>query len=135
MEDQEKCIQQFFGEAANIILLKDGNSSVLNGALERKIIDTLCSMCQEAFQMPAFGVSIDKLTREEMKKGIWLRLVYESEKQCFGMGFTELAFQVVPEYRGFNLCRLFQGEYTGRCFYLDLRGGSMSELYEVLITL
>ena len=51
------------------------------------------------------------------------------------MDFSELAFEVVPEYMGFNLCRLYEGAYTGRCFYLDLRGGDMRALYEVLTSL
>ena len=45
-----------------------------------------------------------------------------------GMPFEKLLLKAEPEYRGFNLCRFFNGKYGGRCFYLDLNGGDMRAL-------
>ena len=36
---------------------------------------------EQAFPMPAFGVSFDRLTREEMKNGLWLEFVFP-QVQC-----------------------------------------------------
>ena len=68
------------------------------------VLSALESMSENAVQMPAFGVSIDELTRKDMQKGVWLRLSYAENQSCFGMDFSELAFEVVPEYMGFKMC-------------------------------
>ena len=133
--EEEKDIKQFFPEAETIILLREGTEKILGETARKKVLSALESMNENAVQMPAFGVSIDELTRKDMQKGVWLRLSYAENQSCFGMDFSELAFEVVPEYMGFNLCRLYEGAYTGRCFYLDLRGGEMRALYEVLTSL
>ena len=118
--EEEKDIKQFFPEAETIILLREGTEKILGETARKKVLSALESMSENAVQMP---------------KGVWLRLSYAENQSCFGMDFSELAFEVVPEYMGFNLCRLYEGAYTGRCFYLDLRGGDMRALYEVLTSL
>lgn len=78
--------------------------------------------------MPAFGVCIDSLTRQEKQSGVWIEFVFDEEHSGDGMPFEKLLLKVEPEYRGFNLCRFFNGKYGGRCFYLDLSGGDMRTL-------
>lgn len=133
--EEERNVVDYFAHADTMIVVRDGEERELSGESFRKVMHALQIMTETALQMPAFGVSIDRLTREEMKKGIWLRLIYGEEQICFGMNFSELAFSVVADYRGFNLCRLYRGKYEGRCYYLDLREGNMSALYEVLTNL
>ena len=94
--------------------------------------DAWAEMTKEALPMPAFGVSIDRLAREGMQKGVWAEFVFAQEQVLDGMPFTALLFEVRAEYSGFNLARLQDGGYNGRCFYLDLRGGTMRPFAEAL---
>ena len=89
-------------------------------------------MTAGAHQMPAFGVSIDKLTREEMKKGDWVEFYFAEEKQGNGLPFDSLLMAVRAEYRGVNLVRNSGGAYQGRCIYVDFGGGDMSALASAL---
>lgn len=130
--EEEREITSYFSQARKIISVRDGKTLNLINEDKKKVESALMKMCEKAVQMPAFGVSLDALIRSEMQRGVWLRLIYENTQICSGMPFTELAFQIVPEYGGFNLCRLNNGAYEGRCFYLDLRGKDMSALYGVL---
>ena len=52
------------------------------------------------------------------------------------MPFEKLLVQVGKEYYGFNLIRYTSERgYDGRCFYLDLVGKNMNDLYDLLTDL
>lgn len=89
-------------------------------------------MTEGAHPMPAFGVCIDALTRQEKQAGVWLEFKFPQTQTSGGMPFDKLLLKVCPEYRGINLCRYSGGAYGGRCFYLDLGEGDMSGLYQAL---
>ena len=89
-------------------------------------------MTENAVRMPAFGVSIDRLTREEMQRGLWAEFRFSAPQICANMPFERLLFKVEPEYRGFNLLRYSGGKYEGRCYYIDLREGDMRSFSETL---
>lgn len=91
-------------------------------------------MTKQALPMPAFGVSLDALTREERKKGTWAEFLF-TEEQGEELPFERLLVQCEPQFCGFNLIRYTQGGYNGRCYYLDLNGGDMSALCECLANL
>ena len=89
-----------------------------------------------AYEMPAYGVSLNNLTVEEMQKNLWLEFEFGKELQHNGMPFEKLLVQVQKEFYGFNLIRYMSGHgYDGRCFYLDLNGKNMDGLYDLLIKL
>lgn len=90
-------------------------------------------MTRTALRMPAFGVSIDALTQENIKKGIWVKFYFEEVKCCDGMNFSALAVNVRPKDCGFNAERENGGKYQGRCYYIDLNGNTTEELYAALI--
>ena len=133
MED----IRQAIGKASAVRVYRDGKIfefaagssafSALYAAWER--------MTDAALLMPAFGVSMDALTRKEREQGTWVEFCFADELECGGMPFDRLLIGVLPEYRGFNLIRRSGGEYTGRCFYLDLREGTMQELYAAALAM
>ena len=83
------------------------------------------AMTAQAIQMPAFGVSIDRLTREELRHGYWAEFIFPSAHVCAGMPFERFLFKIEPDYRGINLVRCNGGKYEGRCYYLDLREGDV----------
>lgn len=97
-----------------------------------EILEAWQKMTEGAHQMPAFGVSIDKLTREEMKSGNWVEFCFSPAQHSNGLPFDALLMVVRPEYRGVNLVRNWEGAYQGRCIYIDLDGGDMSALAAAL---
>ena len=114
--------------AGRIIVIADGREHCFEkgDAAFRAIIKAWNEMTATAIRMPAFGVSIDELTRREMKQGLWTEFRYEKETSCAGMAFDRLFVCVKEEFRGFNVVRHVQEKYQGRCFYVDLSGGDMS---------
>ena len=89
-------------------------------------------MTENALQMPAFGVSIDEHTREELKKGMWIEFLFGEEHIVQEMPFEKLLIGCRKDFRGFNLVRYWDGKYFGRCFYLDLREKTMQDFCECL---
>ena len=121
-------IAEYFGKASAVRVLNGGEEKVFGreSAVFAEIADAIGEMLSEARQMPAFGVSIDKLTREEMKKGLWVEFDYEKTMDCWNMPFDSLLIAVKAEYRGLNVVRKTEGKYQGRCFYVDLGNKDMS---------
>lgn len=96
-----------------------------------KIIQTLVKITEHSHEMPAFGVSIDNLTREDMKQGLWVELRFDNVCRYEGMDFEGLLINVGNNDFGFNLIRMNNGIYDGRCFYLSL-SQSTKELYNLI---
>lgn len=96
-----------------------------------KIMDALKNVTRGSRDMPAYGVSLDGEVRVALKSGVWVELTMNGEKTFGEMPFEKLLIQVEPEAMGFNLVRYHNGEYEGRCFYLDL-DVSMRELYDTI---
>lgn len=129
-------IQNSIERSTQVLVYTDGVVKAYRRGTDvfSKIEKTWNEMTREAFPMPAFGVSIDSLTREEMKEGIWVEFLFEKETECDGMPFERLLVAVKPDYHGFNLIRFTSGGYNGRCFYLDLREKTMQNFYSMLET-
>ena len=106
-------------------LLKRGNEKF------EKILKTLKDVAEYSHDMPAFGVSLDNLTKEEIKTGIWIELEFKKTYLFNEMPFDALLIKVEQDSYGFNLIRRNNGKYEGRCFYLSLNE-SMNNLYEVI---
>ena len=85
-----------------------------------------------AVRMPAFGVSIDALTRKGRESGLWMEFCFGAELLCGAMPFESLLFEVRRDFHGFNIVRGRGGRYEGRCFYGDLRQATMQPLYDAL---
>lgn len=132
-----KEIQRYPAEAGSVCVYADGECTVFENGTEEyaSILRAWDAMTEQAIQMPAFGVSIDRITREELRHGIWAEFVFPSVCVCAEMPFERLLLKVEPEYRGFNLIRCNGGKYEGRCYYLDLREGDMRGFYDMLRSL
>ena len=96
-----------------------------------KITEAILTICKDAREMPAFGVSLDSETREAIKTGLWIELVYSTTQEYNEMPFDSLLIQVEKDYTGFNIIRKQNNKYEGRCFYLSLNG-DMTALYDAL---
>lgn len=100
-------------------------------SLYNKITESIITMCNDAREMPAFGVALDEETRVAMETGLWVELVYNNTQEYNEMPFDTLLIQVEKAYSGFNIIRKYKGKYDGRCFYLSL-DGDMSALYNAI---
>lgn len=105
-----------------------------NSAEFDEILSQMDIMLTGSHEMPAFGVSLDNETKDAMKKGVWLKLIYDKTFVHNEMPFDSLLIQIEKDWTGFNIYRGNNGIYEGRCFYIDIVDSDMSELYEVIIS-
>lgn len=123
-------IQDSFKDSQSITVYKNGASQTYYKEDFQEILEVFEKMILGSREMPAFGVSVDKLTREELKHGLWIEFNF-SKTMDYGMPFESLLIKVEKDYSGFNIIRKYNGLYEGRCFYLDLEG-TMEELHNFL---
>lgn len=90
-----------------------------------------CDAIEEARQVPALGVAIDNLVKEDMKEGIWIKFIFEKTFIKSEMPFDELLINVQKNSSGFNIIRGNNGIYDGRCYYLELNS-NLDKLYEFI---
>lgn len=131
-------IYNVFDSATEINVYNEGVkvSYSAGGKEYEDILEQWNNMIDGAHQMPAFGVSINDLTLKEMEKGLWVEFCFDKQAECCGLPFEKLLVNVNKEYYGFNLIRYNSNcGYDGRCFYLDLVGKNMDELYDLLMKL
>ncbi len=128
-------IEQAFPEADEIYVYREGQviRCAQGGDEYDRIMAVWQSTLEECRQMPAFGVSLNDMTVKAMQKGVWIEFRYSGVCECQGMGFERLAVNVVGSFKGFNIVRYCDGLYEGRCYYVDLVRGDMSEVYDCLI--
>lgn len=84
-------------------------------AIKSKLRDLFLS----ARLMPAFGVSLHDETTKELQKDVWLKINFSKIVEKNGLPFSSLLFKL-EEVQGFNLIRLYNDRFDGRCLYLDL---------------
>lgn len=122
-----------FKDADNINVMLEGiTKNFKRGEKEYKlIIDTLYKITLHSHEMPAFGVSLDNLTRDDMKNGSWIELCFNQTMSHEAMTFDSLLMRIENNHFGFNLIRKNNNKYDGRCFYLSL-DNSTKELYEAI---
>lgn len=90
-------------------------------------------MTENAYDMPAFGVSLHNETLEALKNGRWIEFEFNEKQTYNGMTFEKLLIQVESVFQGFNLIRYNSEKgYDGRCFYFNLVDKDMSELSDYL---
>ena len=131
----EQSINEVIGACDKIEVISDGvvKSFSCADAQAKSILSAIASMNEGGWEMPGYGVSIDRLTREEMKKGMWLRLVYDKKQTRNEMPFDSLLIRVKGEYCGYDLIREADSKYQGRVFYFNLKEGkNMQELFSLM---
>lgn len=131
---QAGLLPEIFSEAQMVKVYNDGQEIVMSQQVKSDFDTLFVEALDGARQMPAFGVSIHKLTVEEMKSGIWVKFIYQQTMEADGMPFDELLVHVQKDMHGVNIIRGNGGSYNGRCFYLDLNG-TLDEVYDFLANL
>ena len=128
----ENLVDSFDKVAEMVVTIENVETKLEKGNDKyEEIMLALKEITHNSHEMPAFGVSIDNLTREEMAKGTWLELNFDTTCKLEGMDFDGLLIKVEKGWHGFNLIRKNNGKYDGRCFYLSLEN-SMDKLYGVI---
>ena len=129
-------ISEYFDSAQTINVYNQGTKTAYSagGKEYASVLTVWNKMIAGAHEMPAYGVSLNHLTVEEMQKNLWLEFDFGKELLHNEMPFEKLLVNVGKEYYGFNLIRYTSKRgYDGRCFYLDLNGTNTNELYDLLI--
>ncbi len=128
-------IQNVFTEAEEINVYNEGVKVTYSSENDnyKKILENWNSTIENSYQMPAFGVSINNYTVEEMKHGLWVEFCFGKQIERSQMPFEKLLVNVNKNYYGFNVIRYTsQRGYDGRCYYLDLNGNNMDNFYDFL---
>ena len=131
---QAGLLPDLFQEAQMIKIFNEGQEIVISEQTKQEFDKLFVEAISNSRQMPAFGVSIHKLTIEEMKSGIWIKFIYDKTMQACNMPFDELLIHIQKDMHGVNVIRGNDGIYNGRCFYLELEN-SFDAVYEFLSNL
>ena len=128
---QANVMVDLFSEVSMVEIYKDGEVYLLNQEQQKEFDEIFCEIMEGAIQKPAFAVSLDDLTKEEMKSGFWVKFIFDNTMFKSEMPFDELLFNVTENAHGVNIIRGNDGIYQGRCYYLDLEG-TMNMLYDFI---
>lgn len=127
-------IKEIINNCCSLAVYSEGQKIIKKSSEKdfKKIIEAWNSMTDGALEMPAFGVSIDKYTKEQLKSGLWVEFIFDAQLSHCDMPFSKLLVNVVGNFKGFNLSRYTQeAGYAGRCFYLQL-SDDMSDFEKVV---
>lgn len=93
-------------------------------------------LTENVHEMPAFGVSIDKETRDALQRGLWVEFSFADQQIHSEMTFDKLLVCIEKGFTGFNIIR-YNAEYgySGRCYYYDLVNKDMTYFYDIIVNL
>lgn len=131
-------IYEVFDKSEQITIYSDGAKTQYSPIDENysKILGKWNELLTGSHQMPAYGVSLNDYTLEQLKSGLWVEFTFKKEYECGGMPFQKLLVEVKEGFYGFNIIRYTEKYgYDGRCFYIDLNGKTMSDFYGFLANL
>ncbi len=128
---QANTMIDLFSEATMVEIYKDGQIINLSEDEQKEFDNIFCSSLEGSVQMPAFGVSLDEITKEEMKSGIWIKFIFEKTIIKSEMPFDELLIHLEKDSYGINIIRGNSGVYEGRCYYLNL-DNNLNALYSFI---
>jgi hypothetical protein len=114
-------LQDTLSKISSFEILKGGEKELIfqSNPKFQSILNNLENLFLNSMLMPAFGVCSHKETEMAIRKDVWLKINYNENIKKNTLPFTALIFQL-DETVGFNLIREFNGEYGGRCLYLNL---------------
>lgn len=128
-------IMNIFPQAQEIRVYRQGECQSYTCGEQKfeEIVAEWNAMTVSALPMPAYGVSLDGETVQALASGVWVEFCYSAPMVCEDMPFERLLIQAQPQSMGFNVIRYnTQGGYSGRCYYINLNGGTMCDFYECL---
>ena len=135
LNDDSRDIKSILSKVQSIEIFKNGKTKKFQ--LKEQAFDSTLSAIISKFEgaliQPAFGVSLDNETREELKRGEWIKLNFNSTLTLNELPFEALLFRLENECYGLNLIREHQGKLNGRCIYLSFDNAiNLSEILKNL---
>ena len=134
-EEDENYLKNKLASPCGLKVYDDGNEVFFAfGSPEfDKAVAVLKNINEYGYEMPALGVSLDSLTKEEMRSGLWAEFLYDRVEEHRGMPFDSLLIKVNAGDCGYNAVRGVGGKYDGRVFYYSLaKGKTMRGFAETL---
>ena len=131
-------LNEIIASSECINVYNDGEVSVYrqNETPYNRIVEGWKLLCENAREMPAFGVSLNNETIEARNIGLWVEFVFDKQHTHSSMTFEKLLVKVEKEWQGFNIFRYnAEGGYNGRCYFYDLVGSNMAQFYDILVNL
>ncbi len=119
--DNENNLADILDNIESFSIFTNGKTNVIDFKMGKflNVKNKLKDVFNHARLMPAFGVSLHEETQRELESGNWLQINFQNEQTQNGLSFNSLLFKL-EETQGFNLIRLFNKKYEGRCLFLDL---------------
>ncbi len=132
--DRYDSIEKYFSLATAVVIHADGKTTKYTKEFNEygQILSSLNNICHDCREMPAYGVSLDRETKAEIKVGLWLELAYDKTLEHNDMPFDTLLIKVEKDYQGFGIIRGNGGVYEGRCFHIYCPKNTMENLYDLL---
>lgn len=129
-----KNITSSFNDSVQVEVVVDNSSFIFNKGTNEytNILNEFNKMIFNSHEVPSLGVSIDELTREEKKNGVWLEFKFNQINYSNEMPFEYLLINVNLDYYGFNVIRKYDDKYEGRTYYVNLVN-NMDNLYYYLV--
>ncbi len=111
-----KCVENI----KSFFVFKNGEQELISVDNENfnKLKETIVQIFDKARIMPAFGVSLDDETQNAITKDEWFQINFSKTQNENDLPFDSLLIKL-ETVSGFNLIRLHNGKYEGRCIYFD----------------
>ena len=135
-EYNENYLKDALASPSGLKVYRDGEEYIFAAGSEEtaEAADTLREINEGGYEMPALGVSLDRLTKEEMRSGLWAEFLYDRVKEHRGMPFDSLLICVRENDCGYSAIRGVCGRYDGRVFYYSLaRGKTLADFRKALV--
>lgn len=120
-EDNENSLTDCLNSVESFEIFNNGKVEIVTNEQDKfnEIFNNIKEIFASSRLMPAFGVSLHNETLNELKNECWFQINFNKEQIKNGLNFNSLLFKL-EETQGFNLIRLYENKYEGRCLYLDL---------------
>ena len=117
------------------IVYYQGNQIKLSKSETSQVAKAFEELIEGGYEMPAFGVALHSEVEQQKKQRTFVEFCFDDIYEHNDMPFCKLLIEVDPSFSGFNIIRYHNGEYGGRCFYINLNDKTMKEFYEKVVDL
>ena len=118
--------------ANQISLYFDGQEYVLTQEEQESLKGEIFGIFENSHTLPALGVITNNEFQEELQKGVYVSIRFETLFEINGLPFDQLVFKVEKDSYAFNIYRGIDGVFEGRCIYVDLNGKTLDSLMEAI---
>ncbi len=120
-DNNENTVQDLLEKVESFSVFTKGKEEIIAKDHEKfsKIKEKLNYVFFVSRLMPAYCVSLHQETQQAMQNEKWFQINFKETLLKNELPFSALLFKL-EEVSGFNLIRLHENKYEGRCLYLSL---------------